>query len=109
MALNPQLMSASILDAMKGVFQNRWPEVKTYAMGESNKLAHSLVQISELRLTGQISEGECSVLLEMQKNSMRAVLLAIEGMGMIMVEMAINAALGAVRDAVNGAIGFGLL
>jgi len=95
-----------ILAAFKGSFQERWPQIKDYAEGEGKKLAHSLEQIIQLRTTGQISDDECGILLEMQRNTTRAVLLALEGMALLLVEQAINAALGAVRDAVNGAIGF---
>lgn len=109
MPLNVDALASSILGAMKGVFDDKWPDIKDYAEGESKKLAHTLVQITTLRLSGQISEGEGSILLEMQKNAIRAVLLALQGMGLILVEMAINAALNAVRDVVNTAIGFALL
>jgi hypothetical protein len=109
MALNVEQLSNSILDAMRGVLNDRWPQLQDYATGESKKLAHSLLQIATLRLSDQITEGECSVLLEMQKNATRSVLLAIEGMGLILVEMTINAALAAVKTAVNSAIGFALL
>jgi hypothetical protein len=109
MAVNVDTLATSILTAMKGVLDERWPDIKDYAGGESQKLAHSLVQIATLRATGQITEGECSVMLEMQKNATRTVLLAVEGMGLIMVEMAINAALAAVKGVVNDAIGFALL
>jgi hypothetical protein len=45
----------------------------------------------------------------MQKNSALAVMLTVEGLGLLTVESAINAALGAVRDSVNTAVGFALL
>jgi hypothetical protein len=109
MALDVNALADSILIAMKGVFDEKWPKIKDFAAGESQKLAHSLEQITTLRLSGQISEDECLLLLEMQKNSTRAVLLVLEGMGLILAETAINAAMGVVRDVVNGAIGFALL
>jgi len=40
---------------------------------------------------------------------MQAVLLAVEGIGLIAAQNVINAALGAVKEAVNKAIGFALL
>jgi hypothetical protein len=109
MSLQVQNLAKTILAAMEGVFDERWPEIKDYAIGESNKLAQSLMQITTLRLSNQISEGECSVLLEMQRNATRAVFLTLQGMGLILVEMAINAALDAVRSVVNAAIGFALI
>jgi hypothetical protein len=47
--------------------------------------------------------------MEMQKNAARMVLLAIEGLGILAVEAAINAALAVVKEAVNGALDFALL
>jgi hypothetical protein len=98
-----------MLSAMKFVFGQQWPQIKDFAGAEARKLATSLAQIMKLRATGQISEAECAVLLEMQKNTARSVLLALQGMGLLLVEQAINAALAAVRDVVNTAIGFPFL
>jgi hypothetical protein len=109
MPLNVDELATSIFGAMKGVFDEKWPEIRDYAEGESKKLAQTLVQITTLRLSGQISAGEGAILLEMQKNATRAVLLALQGMGLILVEMAVNAALNAVKEIVNTAIGFALL
>jgi hypothetical protein len=107
--LKPAELAKAIVAAMKGSFGQQWPKVKDFAEGEGKKLATSLAQITKLKLTGQITEGESSVLFEMQKNATRAVLLAIEGMGIIAVEQAINAAIDALRGTVNTAIGFALL
>jgi hypothetical protein len=87
----------------------KWPVVKDYAEAELEKLARTLVQIETLKLSGQISEAESSVLLEMQKNTARAVMLALQGMSLLLVEGAINAALATVKDSVNTALGFVLL
>jgi hypothetical protein len=109
MALDVDSLASGILTAMKGVFQNKWPELKGYAGGEAKKMAHSLTQIAALKASGQINEGEASILLEMQRNATRQVFLTIEGMGLLLVEQAINAALEAVKGVVNNAIGFALL
>jgi hypothetical protein len=98
-----------IVAAFKGTFEDRWPEIRDFAEGEAAKLARSLEQIVKLRTTGQITDAECGVLLEMQKNTARAVMLALAGMTLLLVEQAINAALAAVRGVVNGAIGFAFL
>lgn len=109
MSLDVGQLAGGILGAFEGAFADQWPKVRDFATGEAQKLAVSMVQITGLYATHQISEAEASVLLEMQRNATRTVLLAIEGMGIITVEMAINAALDVVKDAVNGAIGFALL
>ena len=109
MAFDVAALLSNMLGAAQGVFGTKFPQVKDFAEGEFEKLARTLVQIEKLKATGQISEAEAGVLLEMQKNTARAVMLALEGMTLLLVEQAINAALGAVKDVVNGAIGFGLL
>ena len=45
----------------------------------------------------------------MQKNASRSVLLTVEGLGILAVEEAINAALDVIKGAANKAIGFALL
>lgn len=103
-----QLLPPMLASARKA-FGQRWSGVKDYAEGELDKLARTVVQIQTLRLAGRISEGEASVLLEMQKNTARTVMLALKGMTLLAVEAAINAALQAVRDTVNTGLGFALL
>jgi len=98
-----------MLGAAQGVFNDKWPRIKYYAEAEFEKLARTLAQIELLRLRNQISEGEASILFEMQKNTARAVMLTLEGMSLLLVEGAINTALAIVKDTVNTALGFALL
>lgn len=95
--------------AARGEFNNKWPVIQDFAEAEFEKLARTLVQIETLKLSGQISEAEASVLFEMQKNTARAVMVGLEGMSLLIVEGAINAALSVVKDAVNAALGFVLI
>lgn len=104
--LNVQELLESMLEAAKSVFLEKWPKIKDYAEPELEKLAITLVQIGKLKATNEISEGEARVLLEMQKNTARTVMLTLEGMGLLLVEATINSALAVVKDTVNGAIGF---
>lgn len=98
-----------MLGAASEVFGERWTDIKEYAEEELEKLAKTLSEIGQLRVSRQISEGEASVLLEMQKNTARTVMLTLEGMGLIMVEEAINAALSIISEVINGALGFQLV
>jgi len=63
-----------MLAEAKGVFGERWPKVKDYTESEYEKLTITLTQISKLKLKKQISDGEASILFEMQKNTARAVM-----------------------------------
>lgn len=107
--INVEQLLTSMLGAAQGVFGDKWPDVKDYAETEFEKLAKTLVMIETLKLKNQISEGEASVLLEMQKNTARAVMLTLQGMSLLLVEQAVNAALAVVKDTVNTTLGFTLL
>jgi hypothetical protein len=109
MALNVGELSRAMLDAAKGKLKAHWPDVKEYAKSEAKKTAEMLAMIERLAITGEINATQAKALLRMQRNSAQAVLLTIEGLGLLTVESAINAALGAVRDTVNKAVGFALL
>ncbi|MGI6456040.1 MAG: hypothetical protein ACOX5R_10545 [bacterium] len=99
----------SMLDAAQGQVKDMWPEVRDYAESEFKKLGETFVTIQKLYLAGKIDKKQAKLLLSLQKNSTRSVFLAIEGMGLILAERAINAALKTVKDTVNGALGFALL
>ncbi len=109
MALDAQALGGAMLEAMKPVLTKYWGEVRDYAETEAGKMAATLANITTLRVTNKISDEQAQALLEMQKHSMQAVLLAIEGIGLIAAQNAINAGLGAVKTVVNKAIGFPLL
>jgi len=109
MALKINEMLSAMLDEVKEVIGDKWPEVRDYAESELKKLGENLLLIEKLRAAGEMSEEEARLYLDMQKLAMRNVLISIEGIGIITAERAINAALGVVRDSVNKALGFALL
>lgn len=108
-SINVEQLVTGMLGAAQGVFNEKWPGIKDYAEGEFEKLARTLAQIEVLRIKHQINEAEASVLFEIQKNTARSVMLTLEGMSLLLVEGAINAALAVVKDTVNSALGFALL
>jgi hypothetical protein len=109
MALNVSSLAKTMTEAAKGKLQKQWPEVKEFAKAEARKTAETLAMIEKLALAGEVNLKQAKTLLSMQKNSALAVMLTVEGLGLLTVESAINAALGAVRDSVNTAVGFALL
>lgn len=109
MALDFEVLAGAILDAVKPVLKRHWKDAKNYAETESRKLAVTLENIANLLAGGKITRVQAKILVEMQANAMRAVFLTIEGIGVIAAQKAINAAADAVRDSVNGAVGFALL
>lgn len=109
MSLNASQLGKDILAAFKGALTDKWPDIKEYGEAEAKKLAQTLVMIEALKVSGKINEEQATLHLEIQKNATRTVLLTLEGLGILAVEAAINAALNVVKEAVNTAVGFVLL
>ncbi len=108
-ALDIEALVKQMATVASGVLKAKWPEIQSYANTEFKKLGETVKLIAEEKAKGQISEEEALLLLDMQKSAMRSVLVTSEGIGILAAEEAINAALGAVRDVVNSAIGWTLL
>lgn len=109
MPLNVSAIAKDMLNAAKPILQNSWKEVKPYAEKESKAFAQNLAMIARLKLEGKITKEEALLHIQIQKNSYRTVLLAIQGLGLIAVENALNAAIGVISTTVNKAIGWNLL
>lgn len=109
MSLSASKLGKDILAAFKGSLTEKWPDIKEYGEAEAKKLAQTLVMIEALKESGKINKRQATLHLEIQKNATRTVLLTLEGLGVLAVEGAINAALKVVKDAVNTAVGFALL
>jgi hypothetical protein len=109
MGLNVSQLGKDILGAFKGALTEKWPDIKDYAEAEAKKMAQTLVMIETLKLSGKINNEQANLHVEIQKNATRIVLLTLEGLGVLAVEAAINAALGVVKGTVNSALGFALL
>ena len=83
-------------------------DVAGYAQAEAKKLATSAVEIATLRASGQITDEEAKLHLDIQKHASRAVLMAIEGVSILGAEQAINGALSVIGDAIRTATGLSL-
>jgi hypothetical protein len=109
MAIDISNLIPKMLGAAQKVLVASWDEAKDYAETEFKKFSISLEDIGKLYAEGRISEQRAKLHIEFQKNAMQTVLLTIEGLGIIAVQNAINAAIDVVKDTVNRAIGFTLL
>jgi hypothetical protein len=109
MSLDVGELAKKMFEAFESSLTDKWPEVKDYAETEAKKMAESLVMIEKLILTDQINEEQAKLHFQIQRNATRMVLLTIEGLGIIAVEQAINAALDVLKDTVNTALDFTLL
>jgi len=95
--------------AAKEVLSDSWKEVKPFAELQLKSFAQNVKLIGELKLKGLITEEKAKLQLAIQRDSVRTVLIAFEGIGLVTAENAINAAISVVRTAINRAIGWSLL
>lgn len=98
-----------IAEAIKVALGDKWGEAKLFAENESKKFGQNITEIALWKATGKITEEQGKVLLRMHQRSMKMVLTALEGISLVLAEKAINAAVDAIRDMVNGIIGWELL
>jgi hypothetical protein len=103
-AVGSEALSAA-LAALKGHADKAQPFLKMEAI----KMAQIGLQIVEGQANGDINPAQAKILLRMQASASQSVLTAVETIGMIAAQDAINAALGVVRGAINKAIGIALL
>lgn len=97
-----------MVSAAEAVLKKDWPDVKDYAEMEFKKIAVNISVIEQMKSGNNISEEQARLQLDIQKNSSRAVLLTLEGLGIVMAEKAINSAFSEVKDLVNRIIGWEL-
>lgn len=107
--IDVEQLSKDMLAAARDVLKKQWPKAKDYAASEFKKIGESILFIESQLALGKMTPEQAKLHLEIQKNASRTVLLTLEGLGIVAVEAAINAALAVVRDTVNKAVGFALL
>ncbi len=102
-------LAESMLAAARIPLGAAWNEARPFAQTQFTNIAQQIVAIKEQRLAGTLTEEQAVLLLDMQTNASRSVLLTIEGIGLLAAQDAINAALAVVTQFVNTALGFALL
>jgi hypothetical protein len=112
--IDPKKLAEDMLAAAKPSLLAHWNSVRPFAATEMAKLAETAVQIKlgqEDKSQGDnsLTPEQARILLKMQANASQAVLTAVETVGMIAAQDAINAALNVLKQAVNTAIGFAFL
>lgn len=96
-------------ESAKKVLKSKWKEIKPFAEQQLKSFAENIKLIAVLKAKGKITEEQARLHLTIQKESARTVLLAMEGIGIVTAENAINAALKVVQTTVNNSIGWALL
>ncbi len=99
----------AMVSAAKTSVGKDWPTIRAFARPELEQLARSMLALGRLYALGEITQGQARALFKIHRNTTQTVFLAIEGMGIIATENAINAALKAVKDSINRTVGFALL
>lgn len=108
--LNVQELAENMVAAARGTFdEETWKEASKFVRTESKKFLRNIAEIEKWKREDSIDEEQAEALLRLHKRSMKMVLTASAGVGLIMAEKAINAALNVVRETVNSVIGWDLL
>ena len=102
-------MVSDMLQAVKASLGKDYSKAKDFARPELQRLARSLVDFAKLVATDKVTKQQARSLVAIHQNTTRVVFLTIEGLGIIAVENALNAAIGAIRSTVNGAVKFALI
>ncbi len=109
MALDVGTLASQMLGAALPILKKDAQDAESFAKTEFTKIAQTIVSIGEQVASGQINQQQAGLLLDMQTSASRNVLLTLQGLALLAVEEAINAALAVVKTAVNTAVGFALI
>jgi hypothetical protein len=109
MAFDIGKLAQQMLQAALPILKRDAADAESFAAGEFTKIAQSIATIEQQLAADQINQQQASLLLDMQTSASRNVLLTLQGLGLLAVEAAINAALQVVKTAVNTALGFALI
>jgi hypothetical protein len=109
MALDIEQLAKDMLAAALPLLGKAGKDAASFATIEFKKIAQTIVAIGEDLTAKRIDGQQAELLLDMQKLATRNVLLTIEGLGLLAVEAALNAALDVIKKAVNAALGIVLI
>ncbi|MEZ5064237.1 MAG: hypothetical protein R3B81_05850 [bacterium] len=102
-------LARAMLAAVRESLGDDWKDAKDWATPEIQRMARVLVDIGKLVTQEKITPAEAKVLLRIHRNTMQTIMLTVKGLGLLATENAVNAAIDAIRDVVNGAVGFRLV
>lgn len=109
MSLDPNVLSATMIDAVRAAMAHRWPSVEAVAEPELRRLACALGDTERLLRSGTVDRGRAQTLVYIYQFTARSVLRTAGGLGLLTADMATRAAIDSVSAAINGAAGFKLL
>lgn len=80
-------------------------QATSYASHEFQQYIVNVEHVQNMAEEGKVTDQEAQFLIDQYKLSMNAVLLTIEGLGLIAAQNAINAAINVLNSALNKALG----
>ncbi len=107
--MNSEQVLQDMLTAAQAAAGKEWSKLKSYAESEFEILARVAARIEARKLAGTISEVNARFLMGQYENTVQTVLFTVEGLAKLLVEQALNAAIGVLRTAVNNATGWKVL
>lgn len=107
--LNIQQLLNDMLAAFKTTVAGDWSSMHVAVQQELKTIAQSFVEIQKMQSAHQINQEQAKLMIAEEKDRTKAALLTLEGLSELTVQNGLNAALNAIKDTVNKAIGFTLL
>ena len=98
-------VASDMLQASASALIKGGEQASEYASHEYAQFIEDIEHVQTMAEQGTITAGEAQALVDQHKMSMQAVLLCVEGLGVIAVQNAINAALKVLNDAIAAALG----
>jgi hypothetical protein len=109
MPLDVQDLASKMIAAAVPILSKDAKNAEAFAKTEFTKIAQTIASIGQMLSAGQINQQQAALLLDMQRSASRNVLLTLQGLALLAVENAINAALNVVKTVVNTDLGFALI
>jgi hypothetical protein len=94
-----------IIGAAKTTAAQQFPKIESAVTTGAQQLLVLAEDIDQKKRLNQINDDEASMLLELQHNSQRAMLMAVEGISALAAEAVANAVIKVVADTLNVALG----
>ena len=98
-------VASDMLQASAGALVKGGEQASEYASHEYAQFIEDIEHVQTMAEEGTISAAEAQALVDQHKMSMQAVLLCVEGLGVVAVQNAINAALKVLNTAIAAALG----
>jgi hypothetical protein len=109
MSLDISELGENVLGAASSSLGTSWEQARRIAEPQLRELARIAGDLGQRVVSGALTEAEAKALFSIHVNTTKTVLLAVEGLGILAVEAAINAVLDVLKATANTALGFDLV